>query len=101
MIMITDNIMNDLETPPPPPPGPTTRRIMEGVGIIPSVIPPVPIKSYVYEDQEVIKTGRCASKQLASGKVDILYEITPNTSLDNKWKKWVRDVDLYLIQGSK
>lgn len=54
-------------------------------------------KSYVYENAEVIKTGRTASKELRSGKVDVLYEITPKHSTTGQWRKWVKNSDLFEV----
>lgn len=53
---------------------------------------------YVYDNVEVVKTGRTAKKALRSGKVDELVEITPVESMDGTWKKWVRDVELFEVQ---
>jgi len=83
-------------TPPSPPPG----RLMREGQMVHSPVDVLAVL-YVYDDQEVVKTGRRAVKQLPSGKVDTLYEIEPKSTLVNKWKKWVRDTDLYLVQGVK
>jgi len=56
------------------------------------------MKSYVYDNVEVSKTGRTASKTLASGKEDVLFEITPVHQTTGMWKKWVRESDLFLIK---
>ncbi|MGZ8924443.1 MAG: hypothetical protein ACXW2E_01035 [Nitrososphaeraceae archaeon] len=53
--------------------------------------------SYVYENVEVKKTNRTATKPLRSGKIDNLVEITPVQSIVGAWKKWVRESDLYII----
>jgi hypothetical protein len=53
---------------------------------------------YVYEGVEVIKTGKKAAKELASKKIDTLYEITPSDRMVGSWKKWVRDSDLYVVE---
>jgi hypothetical protein len=55
------------------------------------------IESYVYDNSEVKKTGRTSSKKLGSGKMDVLFEITPTDPMIGSWKKWVRDRDLYEI----
>jgi hypothetical protein len=52
---------------------------------------------YVYENTEVKKTGRTAERKLNSGKMDVLYEITPVQGFDGSWKKWIRDVDLFIV----
>lgn len=56
-------------------------------------------QTYVYEGAEVIKTGRVASKSLASGKKDTVVEITPVHSTVGTWKKWVAEAHLYEIEG--
>lgn len=56
--------------------------------------------TYVHEGIEVQKTGRVASKKLASGKVDILVEITPTLQQVGVWKKWVREHELFLVQDT-
>ena len=53
---------------------------------------------YVYDNVEVIKTGRTAKKPLRSGKVDELFEVTPVEAFDGTWKKWVRDGELFEVQ---
>lgn len=53
---------------------------------------------YVYDNVEVIKTGRMAKKPLRSGKVDELFEITPAETIDGAWKKWVREIELFEVQ---
>jgi hypothetical protein len=46
-------------------------------------------KSFVHENTEVVMTGRKATKALRSGKEEILFEITPISSMVGSWKKWV------------
>ena len=58
-------------------------------------------QSHVYENTEVVKTGRTASKQLRSGKAEILYEITPKSTMTGSWKKWVPDSALYIVDGDE
>jgi hypothetical protein len=53
---------------------------------------------YVYDNVEVIKTGRMAKKELRSGKVDELFEVTPVEAFDGTWKKWVRLSELFEVQ---
>lgn len=55
--------------------------------------------TFVYENNEVIKTGRSATKTLKSGKVDTLVEITPKDNSIGIWKKWVRVDDLFVVAG--
>jgi len=56
-------------------------------------------KSYVFENIEVKKTGRTAERKLKSGKVDHLLEITPADENIGRWKKWVRDAELFEVVG--
>ena len=56
-----------------------------------------PIITYVYENTEVVKTGRQAAKKLRSGKDDALVEIEPKDSSVGSWKKWVREDDLFTV----
>ncbi len=55
--------------------------------------------SYVYDNTEVVKTGRTAARNLSSGKQDVQFEVTPKFPMNGNWKKWVRESDLYLIEG--
>jgi hypothetical protein len=61
------------------------------------IIPTDNRSTYVYDSVEVVKTSRTASKNLSSGKKDLLIEITPAASTTGTWKKWVREIDLYEI----
>jgi hypothetical protein len=54
-------------------------------------------QTYVFEDCEVRVTGRRATKQLKSGKLDELVEITPVSSITGTWKKWVRFDTLFEV----
>ena len=66
---------------------------------------------YVYGEVVVVKTGRIAHKPektvstkrrqspLESGE-QVMYEIEPAVG-DIKWKKWVKDEDLYVIEQPK
>ncbi len=54
-------------------------------------------QTYVYEQVEVKKTGRTASQKLRSGKVDIIYEITPVDSMNGSWRKWVREDQMFQV----
>lgn len=55
--------------------------------------------TYVYDNTEVKKTGRTASKPLRSGKMDELIEITPVHTVIGMWKKWVREADLFVVDA--
>lgn len=55
-------------------------------------------KNYVYENTEVKLTGRKASKELRSNRIDELFEITPVDSIVGTWKKWVRMSELFEVQ---
>lgn len=52
------------------------------------------IQTYVFDNVEVRKTGRVARKQLKSGKIDEMFEITPVDTVVGSWKKWPREVEL-------
>jgi|GEM_PF-1437272 len=52
-------------------------------------------KTFVYENQEIVLTGRKAVKRVNSREFTLL-EITP-VDKDVNWKKWVRREDLYEI----
>jgi hypothetical protein len=52
-------------------------------------------KTFVYENQEIVLTGRSAVKQVSNRQFTLL-EITP-LDKDIGWKKWVRREDLYEI----
>jgi len=54
-------------------------------------------KTYVYESIEVKLTGRSAIRTLKNKKVDTRVEITPASSEEGSWKKWVRQLELYEI----
>lgn len=56
--------------------------------------------TYVLDNVEVKKTGRTAEKTLKSGKVDKLFEVTPVDENIGKWKKWVRDVELFEVEDA-
>lgn len=55
----------------------------------------MPKKTFVYENQEIVLTGRSAVKRVNSREFKLL-EITP-LDKDIGWKKWVRREDLYEI----
>lgn len=66
-------------------------------------------RSYIYENTEVVLTGRTAEKELATmrtmdyggrvvPKIDVLHEVTPIDKEVGSWKKWVRMKDLYEIK---
>ncbi len=54
-------------------------------------------ENYVYDNCEVVLTGRKSVKKLNSGREDILFEATPADRMSGSWKKWVRMSDLYEI----
>lgn len=55
-------------------------------------------QTYVFENVEVRKTGRTASKP-ALGKGDLtLVEITPVSDFDGSWKRWVIPTSLFNIK---
>lgn len=53
--------------------------------------------SYVYEQTEVILTGRKATKELRSGKEEVLFEITPISKITGSWQKWVQMSQLFEV----
>ena len=59
------------------------------------------MKTYVLENVEVQKTGRTATKTLKSGKEDKLVEVTPLDEAVGKWKKWVREAELFEVDGDE
>jgi len=54
--------------------------------------------TYVYEQTEVVKTGRKATRSLRSGKIDTKWEITPANPTVGGWKKWVDDSELLTVE---
>jgi len=57
-------------------------------------------KTYVYNNTEVVLTGRTASKKLLK-TVDVLYEVKPIDGEQGSWKKWIRFTELYEIEDNK
>lgn len=55
------------------------------------------METFIYENVEVRKTGRQAAKQLRSGKIDVLWEVTPIDENLGTWKKWTREQELYPV----
>ncbi len=55
--------------------------------------------TYVLDNVEVEKTGREATRTLKSNKVDALVEVTPVDRNVGSWKKWVREVELFEVEG--
>lgn len=55
------------------------------------------VESYVFENTEVIKTGRRSQRKLSSGKMDELVEVTPADPINGMWKKWVQPNQLYTV----
>lgn len=58
----------------------------------------IPTQRYVYDNVEVVMTGRIAKRPLRSGKVDEVFEVTPVEAFDGVWKKWVREGELFEVQ---
>lgn len=54
-------------------------------------------QTFVFENTEVVKTGRTAGRTLTSGNVITLVEITPADPTLMQWKKWVREADLFVV----
>lgn len=55
-------------------------------------------KKYIYNELEVVLTGRTAIKRVGlRGRQDILYEIEPLNKEDGSFKKWIRMGELYEI----
>lgn len=55
------------------------------------------MKTFVFGETEVKKTGRTASKPLTGGKQLVYEEITPVNSYDGEWKKFVNPTMLMTI----
>jgi len=58
------------------------------------------IENYVYDGVQVVKTGRTAVKKHPKKQeliIDTLVEISPTDAESFKWKKWVRENDLFKI----
>jgi hypothetical protein len=56
------------------------------------------MSNYVFENIEVRKTGRVAQRRIGnSTKVQQVVEITPVSSYDGDWKKWVAPDILFSI----
>lgn len=54
--------------------------------------------NYVYENIEVKKTGRTASRTIGtSTKIQVVVEITPSDEDNGTWKKWVNPDQLFVI----
>jgi len=59
--------------------------------------------TYVYENVEVVLTGRTADREVgretkrSKKRIDTLVEIKPKDKEDGSWKKFVRMTDLYKI----
>ncbi len=57
-----------------------------------------PKKTWLFNDVEIIKTGRTAKRTLKNDKIDERIEIQPANADEGTWKKWVRQSDLYEIE---
>ncbi len=58
-------------------------------------------QTYVFDGAEVVKTGRTAVREVkgVGGKV-ISFQLVEVRTLDDAWTKWVKESDLFLVQGS-
>ena len=57
-------------------------------------------KSFVFENIEVVPTGRIAKKTIelsTRSLIEILVEIKPMDPTAPQWKKWVKRTDLYEV----
>lgn len=55
------------------------------------------ISTYVFEQCEVKKTGRTATKKFSSGKIETIFEVTPVNLDVGSWKKWVSDTQMHEV----
>jgi len=55
-------------------------------------------KTWLFDNIEVVLTGRKANRKLKNDKVDERIEIQPAAEEEGTWKKWVRQSDLYEIE---
>lgn len=60
---------------------------------------------YIYEDTEVVLTGRQATRNKSTSNrrrdvdtTEIRVEITPSDKESGSWKKWVQVNDLFVIK---
>lgn len=60
-------------------------------------INPVPKDTFVFDNTEVFKTGRKATRTLPSGKLDTQVEVTPVHSTSGSWKRWARETELFQV----
>ncbi len=56
-------------------------------------------ETFVFNEVEVRKTGRFATKELLGGKTLTLFEVTPVHTWDGTWKKWANHNALLVING--
>lgn len=64
-------------------------------------------ETYIFDNTEVVKTGRKALKEKSPQKQnrssrtpsqnDLLFEVKPAEPENGTWKRWVRLEDLYVI----
>jgi hypothetical protein len=54
-------------------------------------------ETFVFNESEVRKTGRIATKPMLGNKVLTLVEITPINEFDGTWKKFVSESALLTI----
>lgn len=58
--------------------------------------------TYVFNEVEVKKTGRSATKPIPGGKQNVVFEITPvDQDAEGSWKKWVMQAQLFTIETNK
>ncbi len=59
-------------------------------------------KNFVYEGQEVRKTGRTAERNVGAGRTArtlVVVEITP-VGDDDSWKKWIDPSQLFTVKDA-
>lgn len=56
------------------------------------------MQTYIFNNTEVKKTGRVASRKLSSGKVVTTIEVTPAHSIEGSWTKWTDEKELYVVE---
>jgi hypothetical protein len=53
--------------------------------------------NYIFEDEEVVLTGRVATKKLRNNKQSIMVEIKPKSTDAGDWNKWVLPDKLFKV----
>ena len=54
-------------------------------------------KIYIHDGIEVRLTGRVAQRELRRGKIDEVVEVKPIGIYTDKFSKWVRQKDLFVV----